>query len=243
MDSNTLMQKAAFWKKLGIAGVVAAIAAAAFSFFAFHKAKVYTEQAMDMQKTSDVVDVAGKSKPRGSIATEAGWAEVEHVRDGKVIWKQEMALNALADEGESFYLDCIFRATNCPTAFTMSLLSTTASPGESSTWSALSTYELVNGTSNGYSAISMTRDNNASTGWPTLDTSAASPCTESSCGRISSAQQTITAGGNWSVGARYLVIRATVGGNQKLLAYAQLSADRTLQSGDQLNLTYRQLMQ
>lgn len=265
MDQATIQKKAALWKKLGIGGAVVAIVAAAFSFFAFHKAKVYTEMLEKGVKAGDVVEVSGKSAKKTDISREFGEVVLAQTRackpgmrdisalhkavfaDGECGTVSEVAQNALMDEGEDIYLDCVFRATNCPTAFTMALLNTTPTPTEANTWANLSTYELVNGTSNGYAAISLTRDNNATTGWPTLDTVAASPCTETGganrCARISTAQQTITAGALWTVGARYLVIRATVGGNQKMVAYAQLSADRTLQNGDQLNLTYRQIMQ
>ncbi len=158
-----------------------------------------------------------------------------------VIYAQD-EMNFLADEGESNIVDCVYRSTNCPTAFTMSLLSTAASPAETSTWAALSSSELVTGTSPGYAAAAITRD---STGWPTLDTVASGTggCTESSCARVSTAQVVITASGNWTVAARYITIRGTVSAAQRHFATAQLTADRQLQNGDQLNITYRQAMQ
>lgn len=155
---------------------------------------------------------------------------------------EETAHNFLADEGENDLIACFYRGASCPTAFTMSLLSTAASPAETSTWAALSSSELVTGTSPGYAAAALTRD---ATGWATLDTVASGTggCTETSCARVSTQQVSITATGAWSVAARYITIRATVSAAQRHVATAQLSADRTLQNGDVLNLTYRQAMQ
>lgn len=208
------------------------------------KTAAHKEQGNEPAGARDSVDSAVKAKKvkRAQAATEHGEWLVEHIRAGRVI-ATLTAPNFLADEGETFIIDCVTRNTNCPTAFTMSLLSTSATPAENSTWAGLLANELVSGSgASGYAAAALTRD---STGWPTLDTVASGTggCTETLCARVSTAQVVITATANWTVSARYLAIRATVGGNQKLMAVAQLSADRQLQNADQLNLTYRLVQQ
>jgi hypothetical protein len=240
--NEALMAKSAFWKKMGIGATIVALVAAGFAAFSFHKSVVYAEQAVDVQSVIDSTDSQIKTAPKGAAAaTEHGAWALQVVRDGKVI-AEETAQNFLADEGESDLLACFYRGTSCPTSFTWALLSTSATPAENSTWSSISASELVVGTSAGYEAATKTLSRDA-TGWSTLDTVASGTggCTETVCARVSTAQQTITASGNWTVGARYIVIRTTT--TNRLIAVAQLSADRTLQSGDQLNLTYRQAMQ
>lgn len=240
--NEQMMARSRTWRNVGFGAVAVALLAAGFAFFSFHKAKVYAEQAVDVQSVGDSTDSNVRHAPRGAIAVEHGGWELAVVRDGKVI-DTEVVQNFLADEGEADLLNCFYRATNCATSgFTWALLNTSASPAENSTWSSLSSNELVVGTSAGYEAATKTLSRD-STGWSGFDTVASGTggCTETVCARVSTAQQTITASSNWSVGARYIVIRATT--SNRLIAVAQLSADRTLQSGDQLNLTYRQAMQ
>jgi hypothetical protein len=252
--NQELEAKSRTWRNMGIGATVVAVVAAAFAAFSFHKAAVYHEQAMEVSRPGDGVDAQVKTAPKGAVSGhEAGQWLVQVVRDGKVI-SEEVAQNFLADEGEADLLACFYQSATastgnpgCPTGgFTGGLLSTTATPAENSTWASLSATELVTGTSAGYASWTIAR---ANTGWfgtssgtaPTTVASGTGGCTETSCAQVSTAQTTITASGNWTVGARYIVIRGTTG--NRLISVAQLSADRTLQSGDQLNLTYRQAMQ
>jgi hypothetical protein len=196
-------------------------------------------------KASDSVDSSVKTAPKSAIATEHGEFFVQLVRNGVVI-AEEIAPNFLADEGEADFLACFYQATSCPTSFTVGLLSTTSTPVESSSWASLSATELVTGTSPGYASWTAAR---TTAGWygttsgsaPTSVANGTGGCTETACAQVSTAQNTITASGNWTIGGRYIYIRAAT--TNRLIAVAQLSADRTLQSGDQLNVTYRQAMQ
>lgn len=168
---------------------------------------------------------------------ERGEFLVEHIRDGEVI-SSEVCRNFLANEGETAILDVFFRNGTAPSAFTVRLLSSSATPAEDSTWAALSTYEM-NGAGNapGYSSQSLSRD---TTGWPTLDTVDLSGSGgEVVTARVSSSQKVITASNNWTAPARYLTVTATIGGAEKHVASAQTTADRQLVTGDQLSLIYR----
>ena len=247
-------------KPAWLLGVLAGVALAVFSYF---QAGVTVEDVQDNTVAADEAAAAVIRSGSGTLlwpgAKEGGAFELEQVRPCApgLVWTRtarpflpdecgvsaETAQNFLADTGESTVVDCAYRNTNCPTAFTMSLLAATATPAETSAWTGGLDAHVLNGTNApGYSDAAISRD---STGWTTLDTVAngTGGCTETSCARVSTAQVVITASGNWTAAARYLVIRATVGGAQRLVASAQLSADRQLQNGDQLNLTYRQALQ
>jgi hypothetical protein len=175
----------------------------------------------------------------------------------------EEARNFLANQGESDILACVYRGS-CPTGFLWALIAanggvnacTAGAPSalanvagdlEGVTWANISASECAAGTSGNMGCAdyesatkTITRD---SSGWSGLDTVASGTggCTETSCARVSTAQQTVTATGNWSGSAVMIVIRAATSNN--VFAVACLSTGRTLQSGDQLNLTYRQAMQ
>lgn len=181
--------------------------------------------------------------------------------DGRVE-KVQSGPNMLFVEGQTLIEKCVHQGLTCPTAFTIRLLSAGAgvcsgSPAapasgaaylNTNTWTGtgnLSQYELVVGTSAGYAAQALTRD---ATGFPTLTnvatgTNGCAAVGAGTCAQISTAQKTLIASSNWTVAGRFVVVTATVGGGEQLEALACLSTDRLLQSGDQLNLTYKQAMQ
>lgn len=284
--NEQLMAKSRTWKKAGIGAAVIAVLAAAFSWFSFHKAQVYSDMAQSVApaKAGDSADSQVKSAPRGSTlkaATEHGsWAVVQKrpcqpgMTDVTALQKEafdanecgevgEVAQNFLANQGENDILACVYRGS-CPTGFVWALitanggvnvctagaptaLSNVSGDIESVIWSNISASECAAGTSGnmgcaGYESATktLTRDNS---GWSGLDTVASGTggCTETSCARVSTAQQTVTSTGIWSGTAVMIVIRAATSNN--IFAVACLSTGRALQSGDQLNLTYRQAMQ
>lgn len=56
-----------------------------------------------------------KSEIRSISVREIGTLYFRHIAADKktVLWQKTAALNALAAEGESAFLDCVLRATNC----------------------------------------------------------------------------------------------------------------------------------
>lgn len=247
--TDDLKQKAMKWRTTGIAAAIVAILIAIFSAFSFSQAAKYEEAVIEQQKASDAAESAVKKPKQGALSTSrdqyaarefGGW-DVE-VRRGGVVIDSEYVVNFLADEGEADLLNCFYRETACPVSFEWALLNTSATPVEASTWAGVSANELVVGTSPGYEAASKALARSA-VGWSGFDTVASGTggCTEAVCARVSTAAQTITASGNWSVGGRFIVVRVAT--SNRVIAIAQLSTDRVLSSGDQLTLTYRQAMQ
>lgn len=164
-----------------------------------------------------------------SSIKEIGTLYFRHIAaDGKtVLWQNTAALNALADEGESAFLDCTLRATNCPTTYYLRLYNDT--PTETDTLTALTGEP----TTNGYAAQQITRD---ATGWPTL-------ALDSGDYQATSATKTFSAaGGSWGP-VTYAVLATTNDNTGKLIAYAALSTSRTLASGESLQVTYKLKLQ
>ena len=156
---------------------------------------------------------------------EVGTFHWKHIAaDGKTIIDEWETSNALADEGESGFLDCTLRATNCPTTYYLRLYNDT--PVETDTLADLTgepagTY--------GYAAQAITRD---ATGWPTL-------ALDSGDFMATSAVKTFTAsGGSWGP-VTYAVLATTSNNTGKLYSYTALSTSRTLASGESLQVTYR----
>jgi hypothetical protein len=167
----------------------------------------------------------------------AGVYSVECVgADGALKWSEECD-NAVFDEGEQLILDLALRGASLGSWY-MGLLKTslTPTPAETSTLATLpvSTHEPINATEPGYTRGAIARDSTAS-GWPTLALSS---------GDFEATTKVVsfTASGNWTGSIRWLFLTtdSTVQGTTgKLVSLAQLSADRTLLSGDTLNVTYK----
>lgn len=133
----------------------------------------------------------------------------------------EFLENSLANQGEQAMLDAYLRGAAGPTNFYFGLYNDT--PVATDTLASL--VNEVSGT--GYARIQVTRDN---TGWPTL-------ALDSGDYKATSATKTFTAGGTWT-DATVLVLNsdAASGTSGVLVAYVSLSATRTLQNGDTLDV-------
>ena len=233
-------------RKYKVAGVITAVVGAVFMLAGtclFHHGQVLQDEAMSGAVEHGSLEV--------TIRHADGSVEVDHAGP-----------NMLFVEGQTFIEKCVHQAATCPTAFTIRLLGTgagtcTGSPMVPATGAAylntntwlgtgnISQYELVGGTSAGYASQALTRD---ATGFPTITnvatgTNGCAAVGSGTCAQIATAQKTITASGNWTNAGRFVVVTATVSGVEQLEALACLSTDRLLQSGDQLNLTYKQAMQ
>jgi hypothetical protein len=158
---------------------------------------------------------------------EIGVFHVIHRSADGTILHEEDAPNNLADEGEQTFLDCVLRATSCPTTFFLRLYNDT--PVETDTLSTLTGEP----TTNSYAAQELTRD---STGWPTL-------ALDSGDYQATAAAKTFQAtGGSWGP-VTYLVLATTSNSTGKLISYAALSTSRTLAAGESLQVTYKLKLQ
>lgn len=148
-------------------------------------------------------------------------------QSGILKWTEE-AHNALANEGEYLIQDVMFRGNTAPTGYYLRLYNTT--PGLTSTLTTLAASEPS--TANGYNPANqgITRD---STGWPLV------PQLVSSHYEITSKTITITASGGTIGPVTYAALATSSDNTGKLMAYAALSATRTLQIGDSLAMTYK----
>jgi hypothetical protein len=157
-------------------------------------------------------------------AKETGIFHWKHIAaDGKTVLDEWDSYNALADEGESIFLDCTLRATSCPTTFYLRLFNDT--PAETDTLADLTGEPSTNG----YAACEITRD---SSGWPTL-------ALDSGDYQATSSTETFSAsGGSWGP-VTYAVLATTSDNIGKLVAYTALSTSRTLAAGESLQVTYR----
>lgn len=169
-----------------------------------------------------------------------GWYHVEHLRDGKCIWSEDTD-NQLYNEGQFAILDIALRAGVAPANWFIGLMKNTLSvlPAITSTLASLNTagpYELNNISDPGYSARAQVNRDATANGWPTL--------APSGSGEQASAKTvtfTNTGGSAWSDTVRWMFVSTigTVGDTTgKLFSLAQLSVDRLLQNGDQLQITY-----
>lgn len=145
---------------------------------------------------------------------------------GALKW-QETAHNALADEGEQYFLGVGLRGTTMAANTYLRLFNDT--PAETDTLSTLTGEP----SGSGYSAQTLSSD---ATGWPTLGL-------DSGDYQATSATKTFTASGGTIGPVTYLVLATSTDGTGKLLSYAALSTSRTLSDGDSLNVTYKLKMQ
>lgn len=158
---------------------------------------------------------------------EIGTFHWKHIAADGTILAEWNTSNALADEGESVFLDCTLRATSCPTTFYLRLFNDT--PTETDTLSSLTGEP----TTNGYTAQEITRN---SSGWPTL-------ALDSGDFQATSSTETFSAsGGSWGP-VTHAVLATSTDSSGKLIAYTALSTSRTLAAGESLQVTYRLKLQ
>ncbi len=170
-----------------------------------------------------VVGLKYKTEDPASGAKEVGEFTLVCYNDkGDVKW-QETVPNALADEGEQWFLDTFLRGASGPTTFYLRLWNDT--PAETDAISNL-TGEPSTGN---YSAKEVERSN---TGWPTL-------ATDSGDYQATSKQVTWTASGGTIGPVTYITLTTSSDSSGKLISYAALSQSRTLASGDSLQATYK----
>lgn len=157
--------------------------------------------------------------------------------DGNMKWTED-APNALYDEGEFMILDVALRGGTAPANFFIGLLknSLATAPVETSTLASLpvSTHEPTNATEPGYAARQQVNRDATASGWPTL-------VLNSGDHQATSKTVSWTASANWTGTLRWIFLTSitTVADTTgKLFSLAQLSADRTLLSGDTLQVTY-----
>jgi hypothetical protein len=181
------------------------------------------EQPGSIKKSISTVE-----EKQGAAIREIGQFElVAYNAQGTELWR-ETATNSLADEGESVFLDCTLRATNCPTNYYLGLTDTTSTCSITDT-TTLGTLPASEPSTNGYARQLIER---SATGWPTL-------ALDSGDFQATSSTETFTAsGGSW--GPVYCAfIATTTDGTGKLISYAALSTGRTLASGESLQITYK----
>ena len=152
---------------------------------------------------------------------------VHRDKEGNPIWA-EVAFNGLDDEGESSFLDCYLRATNCPSNFYLRL-SDASTPCSIAETDALAAASAGEPSTNGYAANLIER---SATGWPTL-------VLDSGDYQATASTETFVAsGGPW--GPVYCAFIGTTSDNTgKLISHAALSTGRTLAAGESLQVTYK----
>ena len=166
-----------------------------------------------------------------------------HDKDGNLKWEED-APNALFDEGEFGILDIALRGGTAPASWYIGLMKNTLSvlPAETSTLASLNTagpFELSSAANNGYTARQPVARDATASGWPTLSLNSGDY-------QATSAQVSFTAGANWGDVIRWVFLTTVAAASEttgKLYSLAQLSADRTLLSGDILRITYSLKMQ
>jgi hypothetical protein len=145
---------------------------------------------------------------------------------GNLKWT-ETVHNALTYTGQQHILNCYFKATGCPTATGLYIGLATATPTQTATLASGLT-ELSGAT--GYTRYQI----NA---W-TVSANGSSNNTANN-----TAAATWTAGNAWTGVTALFVTNVASGTAGTLVAYSALSATRTLQNGDTLNVTYTLTLQ
>lgn len=178
-----------------------------------HTAYKFRHWVTDPETGLQVLDWASHLKGglRGETILKGSKAEIE------VIEAQDWALNALADEGEIDILDVYFDDVAVRTTLYLRLYNDT--PIETDTLATL-TGEV---TGTGYTGVAVTRG----TDWsqPTA------------AGGTVTGTKTFTAGGTWTAATNLILATVQTGTAGLHLAWAALSATRTLQNGDSLDTT------
>lgn len=143
------------------------------------------------------------------------------LQEQEIIHSQEWIENALADAGEQSILDVWFRASASVPTFYFALFNDT--PVDTDTPATL-TGEV---TGTGYARISVARN---TTDWPTLALDAGDY-------QVTSATKTFSAGGTWTSATQLCLMSDASGTTGSFWAWAALSATRTLQNGDTLDVS------
>lgn len=177
------------------------------------------------QQGITAVEIVGTAPAEKSVIQEVGWMRMYQTDlAGNLVWSG-LARNALANEGEQSVLDTYFRGATPPAGFYLRLYNTT--PALGSTLSTLSASEPA--TANGYNPANQGLARN-STDWPSLSL-------VSSHYEVTSKTITVTASGGTIGPVTYAAIATSSDNTGKLVSYAALSATRTLNAGDSLQMT------
>jgi hypothetical protein len=142
-----------------------------------------------------------------------------------LLHEQPWRPNTLVDTGEQDILAVYFRAGTAPTTFYIGLCNST--PIETTTLATLT----AEAAGSGYARQQITRD---ATGWPTL-------ALQGGDYRADAATKTFTAAGGTigPVTTSFLCTNAASGTTGTLVSFDALSASRTLNSGDSLDVSQR----
>ncbi|MFX1300371.1 MAG: hypothetical protein ACFFDE_05455 [Promethearchaeota archaeon] len=145
---------------------------------------------------------------------------VKHIRNGEVIWEEEITANILHDEGEQFIVQVVFsEAQSVPAAYYIGL-DNRSSPAEADTLTELSGEP----SGNGYARQAVNSD---ATDWTVTQ--------EGGDYQAKSKTVTFTAsGGSWPSVQQMFLCTVASGTAGKLIATAALSAARVLQDQDSL---------
>lgn len=156
-----------------------------------------------------------------SNLSDADIAGLRYALDAEVLAAQSWTENALADEGENDILDVFFRGATAPSSLYFALLS--ANPSDTTTMATMT--ELA--ASNGYGRIAVARN---TTDFPTLAPS-------SGDAQTTTATKTFTASGSWTGATDLALVTTSTGTAGRFIAWAALSATRTLINGDSLQVS------
>jgi hypothetical protein len=143
--------------------------------------------------------------------------------EGNLKWTDD-AYNSLANEGQYGMLDVYLRDGSAPAGFYIRLFNDT--PVKTDALSDLTGEP----SGNGYAAAAVTRTS-AAAGWPTL-------ALDSGNYQATSKTVTFTASGGVIGPVTYAVLATSTDSSGEHVAFGQLSASRTLQNGDSLQVTY-----
>lgn len=180
-----------------------------------------------------------RSTPRdpSSVKSAGTYRVVCRDSTGRIRWEETVG-NFLLDEGEFGILDIALRGGTAPSSWYIGLFTSdlTVAPTETNTLASLNTagpYEPTNVQCPGYSARAAVNRDATVNGW-SLDLSA---------GDYEASTKTVSwpAVGDWAKTIRWLFLTTTgTAGDTtgKLFSLAQLLHDRTVYSGDVLDVTY-----
>lgn len=160
-------------------------------------------------------------------ASEIGDVDVAiHSREfAELVGDQPWTPNALADEGEADILNVYFLNTSAPTNFYVGLIND-ATIAETDTLATM----VGEPSGNGYARQLIER---SATGWPT------GPALDAGDMQITSSTETITAAGGTIGPVDNAILTDVASGTAgDLIAYVALTASRTLQDGDSLDVSF-----
>ncbi len=149
--------------------------------------------------------------------------------NGEVVWESDWEPNQMANEGFEQMFDVYFRAGTAPTGFYIVLLTAASTPTKTTT---IGTMTEIAGTNYVPATNNIITRNN--TGFPTLalDSADMEIITKST-------EFENTGSSAWTAAGWAALISVTDGGN-KFVSWKALSASRTLQPQDKLEVTIKQ---